>query len=126
MRLHTVSIDNLAVVAMSTDADAPMQDFVVHDAELLSAHRQMTELHNTMKSIAPDLDKISDQREVDDALETWLGDDLKALQHHGVPLWNGDHSRLTSREATVDEASKWHHSRQKAVDEGEEGAGEES
>ena len=37
----------------------------------------------------------------DEALDTWLGQDLQILG-----LWDGDMSRVTSREATVEETSR--------------------
>ena len=56
----------------------------------------------------------------DEALDTWLGQDLQILG-----LWDGDMRRVTSREATVEETSRWHASHARAVKSGKEAAGTE-
>ena len=72
-----------------------------------------------------DVQRIGDQREIDEALDTWLGQDLRTLRSHGVPLWSGGRASLHVREATPDEAQGWHEVLQREIDTGEEDAGDE-
>ena len=47
------------------------------------------------------------QRDLDEALNSWLGADLSMLEHDGQPVWNGDPDALHVRSATSDEAETW-------------------
>ena len=49
------------------------------------------------------------QRDLDEALNSWLGADLAMREHDGQPVWNGDPDALHVRTATTDEADTWHH-----------------
>ena len=120
MRLYTICIDQRPVLVMSTDAEPPMEDTLTTDAKLMKAHRDMQALRAKMQARLPDAERLADQREIDEALDTWLGEDL-----HSFGLWNGDWDRLHIREARTEEARRWHTSLTRAIDAGEEEAGSE-
>jgi hypothetical protein len=112
---------------MSVDADVPMPDSLITNAEVMKAVRASRALRDEIAARLPgDIQEASYLHEIDEALDTWLGEDLLTLQHDdGVPLWSGDRDALHIREARVDEAARWHASRQKAIDEDELDAGDE-
>jgi hypothetical protein len=107
---------------MSAGVTPPMPDFVIKDPKLLEAHRFTESL---MADLSEDARRAHELQEIDEAIATWLGADLRALEHDGRPLWNGDPSQLSVREATADEAAKWHSSYKEAVASGEVDAGDE-
>jgi hypothetical protein len=89
----------------------------------MTANRDSQALRDEM---GDEVRRIGEQREIDEAMDTWLGEELMALtQDSGNPLWNGDRSVLTVREARTDEAAKRFISHQHAIDTGEEDAGTE-
>jgi hypothetical protein len=124
--LYTISIRNRPVLTMSVDANDPLPDTFATEPEMLKALREAQALIDEMKARTPNLTEIAAMREIDEALDTWLGDDLRSLKTEGHPLWKGDRNEITVREARVDEAESWHTSRRNAINEGELEAGEES
>lgn len=79
MRLYTICIDQRPVLVMSTDAEPPMEDTLTTDAKLMKAHRDMQALRAKMQARLPDAERLADQREIDEALDTWLGEDLHSF-----------------------------------------------
>nr|WP_321983908.1 hypothetical protein [uncultured Lichenicoccus sp.] len=53
------------------------------------------------------VDRQRAHRDLDEALNSWLGADLSMLEHEGRPIWNGDPDALHARTATSDEAEAW-------------------
>jgi hypothetical protein len=62
---------------------------------------------------------------MDEALDTWLGEDLRRLESDGRPLWDGDRDALHVREASPEEVVVFKASREQAIREGELEAGDE-
>jgi hypothetical protein len=122
MRLYTICINQRPVLVMSTGAEPPMPDALTTNTVLMKAYRDMRALE---ESLPTDVRRISDEREIDKALDSWLREDLQALEQDGTPLWNGDRASLHIREATDDEAQGWRASLSQAIDRGEEDAGTE-
>jgi hypothetical protein len=118
MKLYTICIDQRPVVVMSTDAEPPMEDARTTNAVLMKAARDLRAMR---ESLPDDVLRSCDQREIDEALDSRLGQDLLVYG-----LWDGDSARLHIRDASADEAQHWHASLQEALDTGEEDAGEES
>ena len=122
MKLYTICVDQRPVLVMSVDAEPLMPDQLTTNAELMKAQR---DTRVSSHSLPADVQRVSDQREIDEALDTWLGHDLRTLRSHGVPLWNGGRANLHVREATPDEAKGWHEALQREIDTDEEDAGDE-
>jgi hypothetical protein len=122
MRLYTICIDQRPVVVISVDAEPPIPDSLTTRPDLMQTLR---ESRAQIESIPAD-PRTMDQMEIDEALDTYLGEDLQSLTCEGNSLWDGDHARLHIREARVDEAERWHLSRRAAIDAGEVAAGEEA
>lgn len=127
MKLYTVCVQGSPVLTMSIDADHPLEDFILRDPELLKAHRQTQAFIEQIRR-EPGVDAIADEREVNEALDTWLGEDLRALRTVGAhaPIWDGNPDELSFRGARTDEAEKWHLSRRLAIEMGELDAGGET
>jgi hypothetical protein len=123
MRLYTICVRGLPVVTMSTNTEPAMPDEFTTDADLMKAYRDARALREAF--VDEELQRGIERRQIDEALEAWLGEDLTGLQHDGAPLWTGDYRDLEIREARVDEAARWHSSHQMALDSGEQDAGEE-
>src|ERR1700733_1663105 len=101
MRLYTVCVRGRPVLVKSTDVEPPMPDSLTTNAELMKAHRAQRAL---MEQTTNDKTRhIGAVREIDEALDTWLGTDLMVQS-----LWNGDWSDVQIREATAEEAGRWH------------------
>ena len=125
MRLYTICAHNRPILTMSVACELPMPDRFTTDAMFMKAHRDERALIDKLRAEDPAFDRISDQREIDEALNTWLGEDLLCLETERHPLWSGRRSDLGVREATADEAERWKASRQHAIDTGEIDAGSE-
>jgi hypothetical protein len=108
---------------MSVAAEDPLPDDLALDANMMKALRDSKAVLN---SFPAGVQMIADRREIDEALDTWLGQDLLTLEHDGHPLWTGNSSDLDIREARTDEAEQWHTSRRQAIDREEIDAGQES
>jgi hypothetical protein len=78
---------------MSTDTELPMEDRLATDPKLMQAHRDMRALTESMPD---EVRRIGDQREIDEALDTWLGEDLFAWRREGQAVWDGNRSRLAN------------------------------
>jgi hypothetical protein len=126
MRLYTVCINNLPTVTMSAGVEPAMEDYYLNDPEILAAMRHTQALEDRLKAKGPDAVRMSELHEIDDALDTWLGEDLAVLETDGRPLWSGDRSALEIREAKADEAERWQAKSRAAVATGDADAGDES
>jgi hypothetical protein len=51
--------------------------------------------------------ETEDMREINSALDTWLGEDLQTSDDFAAALWDGDPSRVVFREATGLEGAPW-------------------
>jgi hypothetical protein len=122
MKLYTICVDQRPILVMSVDAGPLMPDQLTTNAEPMKARRDTRALSD---SLPADVQRINDQREIDQALDTWLGQDLRTLRSHGVPLWSGGSASLHVRDATPDEAQGWHEALQREIDTDEEEAGDE-
>lgn len=122
MRLYTICIDQRPVLIMSAGVVPPMPDSLKTDAELVKAHRE----RRAMLERRPDeVRRTTERREIAEALNTWLGVELRSLTHDGAPLWSGDRASLEVREARADEVQRWHASRQHTAETGDPDTGEE-
>ena len=123
MRLYTICVRDLPAVVMSVDADGAIEDWVVADPLLLNAYRHTQEIEAKL----PEHIRLYNYHcEIDEALDTWLGADLRALEHNARPLWTGKKRDLDIRAANLDEISRWHVSHREAINTGEIDAGEDS
>jgi hypothetical protein len=122
MKLYTICVDQRPILVMSVDAGPLMPDQLTTNAEPMKARRDIRALSD---SLPADVQRINDQREIDEALNTWLGQDLRTLRSHGVPLWSGGSASLLVRDATPHEAQGWHETLQREIDTDEEDAGDE-
>ena len=122
MKLYTICVDQRPVLVMSVDAGPLVPNQLITNAELMKAQRDTRALSD---SLPADVQRINDQREINEALDTWLGQDLRTLRSHGVPLWSGGSASLLVRDATPDEAQGWHEALQRESDTDEEDAGDE-
>jgi hypothetical protein len=100
-----------------------MPDSLTTDAKLIKAYRERRAM---LDHLPDEVRRITERREIDEAVNTWLGVDLRSLTHDGAPLWSGDRDSLEIRDAWTDEAQRWHASLQHAIDTGEQGAGDEN
>ena len=126
MKLYTICVRGRPVVTLRTGADDPLPDEFATDPQILQAIRESQAVRDKLKALSPGLDEAEAHDEIYDALDTWLGQDLRTLQNEGRPLWGGDMDDVHIREARVDEAERWHLSRRRALDSGEQDAGHES
>jgi hypothetical protein len=117
MRLYTICVHGVPILVISTDTGLPFPDEFTTDAERLAADRATRAL---LKGMPEHARRISDQRKIDGALDTWLGEDLSL-----AGLCDGDHTNLHVRETCVDEAEQWHKPRRSAIEDGELEAGDE-
>jgi hypothetical protein len=126
LKLYTICVQGAPVLTMSVDSDPPMEDFVLRDPELLKAYRQSQALIEQIRR-EPGVDAIAEEMELHQALDTWLGEDLRALRRAdaSAPVWDGDPDKVRFREARTDEAERWHLSRRLAIEVGELDAGDE-
>jgi hypothetical protein len=123
MRLYTVCIETQPILVMSADADTPMLDAFTTIPELMKANRDHQALWDETDEVVR---RLTEQQEIEEAVDTWLGEDLMSLTHDDCrPLWNGDRSRLAIREARTAEVTEWHIALKRAIDTGEEEAGTE-
>jgi hypothetical protein len=95
--------------------------------DLLTGQARPDRLTDFINAKAVDRDGSLDEfrhcsaiREIDEALDTWLGSELQAFG-----LWNGERDRGSARRASPDESAVWHRSHQAALDAGKEDAGEQ-
>ncbi len=123
MKLFTVAVDGVPIVVLSVDAELGLPDQFARDPQALSALRAMAA---TTKSMPPGTSDIEQQMEIEDALDTWLGDDLLQIERNGQPLWDGNRDRLRISEALADEADHWRAAYRDALVRGEQDAGDES
>jgi len=133
-RLYTVEAHGRPVVVISVRNEQP-HDTWVSDPELTAAVRKARE-HQAMigspleqHDVAPnDFQETQDIREIDDALDIYLGADLRTLQDAVTarPLWDGDDTNIRVRKATTEEAEAWNHSLRTAVEAGAHEAGNAS
>lgn len=126
MTLYTVCIKNRPVVVMSASAEAPMEEWVLNDPELLKAVRFDQSIRNRVKARIPNFDSVEELDEINKGLDTWLGEDLRTLENNGIPLWSGDRTDVDIREANTDELERWHTSHHEALISGEADVGENS
>jgi hypothetical protein len=123
MRLYTVCAHGRPVLVISAGTEDPMEDRFTTDPEIMNAHRFTQALSDNIPS---EVASFSECGEIEEALDTWMGEDLQALKSGGRPLWNGDRTQVSIREATTDEAAKWHISWRDVIDAGDQDAGDES
>jgi hypothetical protein len=116
MRLYTICVHGCPVVVISTDTVPPMLDEFTTNAKLMQANRETEEF---IDSLPDEVRRIGQRQEIDEAIDTWLGEDLIEWG------WSGDHAALHVRDATTDEAGRWHISRQAAIDADAQEAGDE-
>jgi hypothetical protein len=113
VRLYTICIDQRPILVVSAGASPPMED------GLLTSHPELAKTISDLHA----MNERMPEEEIDSALEGWLGEELQALMHQGAPLWSGDRSSLHVREARLDELLQWASSLQRAIDAGEQDAG---
>jgi hypothetical protein len=119
MRLYTICANGRPVLTMNAGSEQTMEDSLTTKAELLAAHRESIKLLDSM-GLDTEAPRSMELREIDEALDTWLGQDLQ-----GLGLWNGNHGELTVRVASSSEADTWRASHEKAIAEDEyEGGGD--
>lgn len=103
MRLYTICVNNLPILVMSAGVRPPMNDSFTTDPKLMKA---LPDVHKVVAN-----NKIGDDLlEIEEALDRWLGNDLQTLG-----LWNGNAGQLCVRQSRIEEAAKWHSSRQHAI-----------
>jgi hypothetical protein len=133
--LYTVEAHGRPVVVISATASLGLPD----DAMLVNPNiRERLRLMRRAKSLWNDLAKrlridpddsevrIS-LREIDAALETYLGEDLRTMEdvaQPGRPLWDGKWKNIRVRRATDKEAETWKSSLLAAMRAGEQEPGE--
>ena len=120
MNLYTVCVHGLPVLVMSVGTEPSLENSFTRNPEFMKPYRDTQALrdNNAMTDGDPDVSRHTcDLREVDKAINTWLGKDLRTLEYNGRNLWNGNREQLTVREATTEEAARWHSSRQSITDE---------
>lgn len=122
MILYTLCIDARPILVINTDPEIPVPDEVVHSPVMLDALRKINEI---CADTQLDERRLGQLEQIDDALDTWLGEDLATLKHDGIVLWDGDRSRVHVREARADEVIRWSNSYQEALATGEQDAGNE-
>jgi hypothetical protein len=88
-------MDDRPILVMSAGLEAPLDD------SLSSKDRQM------VQEDADDMDRL----EIEEALDTWLGEDLQS-----AGLWGGERQ---IRQATEEEAARWRAALNRAREEGE-------
>jgi hypothetical protein len=81
MRLYTICVSGRPTVVISVDADVDMVQG------------------------PPDVQQMLELREIEEDLDTWLGEELRRLKRNGKHVWNGDHSVISFREASAWEVS---------------------
>jgi hypothetical protein len=122
MTIYTIEAHGRPVVAVSIGDTPPLEDSLATRPELLQALRATRDLE---ERLPPDTREHVRRRALEEALDTWLGEDLSTLESGGQPLWDGDRDALRVREASADEAVIFRASREQAVREGELEAGDE-
>ena len=122
MRLYTICIDHRPVLVISAGVEPIVPDSLTAEAELMKAYR---ERRARLDHLPDEVQRITEHREINEALDTWLGTELRSMTYDGSPLWSGDRANLEIREAKTDEAQRWHASLQRAIETGERGALEE-
>jgi hypothetical protein len=129
-KLYTVEAHGRPVVVLSATRLGPPPDEMLAYTKVIEALRNsrhvMSELADKAKQRGFNLEEEVDLREIDEALETWLGEDLLVLEdaESGVPLWDGDENTLCVRQATADEAAAWNASLEAAMNSGEHDPGD--
>jgi len=132
-RLYTVEAHGRPVVVISVRDEQP-HDTWLSDPELTAAvrkargHQAMIGSLLEQRDVAPSaFQETLDLRKIDDALATYLGQDLRIMEDGSrQPLWDGDDAHIHVRKATSDEAERWEHSLSAAVEAGEQEAGDAS
>jgi hypothetical protein len=112
MRLYTICIQQHPVAVVSAGADLPLPDWVATDPELMKTLRMTEQIR---AQVPDDVKRAGEFIEIDQLLDTWLGNDLRVLEHNGQPLWTGDRNDIAIREARIEEADQWFASRREAV-----------
>jgi hypothetical protein len=110
------------VVVISTDGlDPPSpSDEMLRNPRLVEALRlqrqNLSEMRDEVKRMGgASLDEVDARREIDEAIETYLGADLQAFA-----LWDGDWKNIHVRQATGEEAEIWKSSLLRAIEAGEQ------
>ena len=122
MQLYTVHAHGVPLLVISAGAEPWMEDSFTRDPSLMEAHRKAQAWLKEMDVLSGDpegLRRSCDVREIEEAIDTWLGEDLLNLEHDAQLLWSGDRKQLVVHEATADEAAKWHRSRLNISDDSE-------
>jgi hypothetical protein len=123
MKLYTIAIQDRPIVTLGVDVTPPMEDALTRNPKLLKLFRGSQSLIDQMsEGIDPG---VAEHAEIYEAIDTWLGEDLRSLEAGQTPLWDGDQNKLEIREAWAEEADAWHESRAGALNNGHLDAGDE-
>jgi hypothetical protein len=128
MTPYTICVNGLPVLVMSVDAgELQMPDDLVLNPKIRAAMTATNEVKAQVDALVVksggSLEEFNDSiaiREIDDAVDSWLGADLLAKG-----LWNGEPDQVSARKATPDEAATWLRSQQAAIDAGDADAVED-
>ena len=126
MKFYTLCIDEKPIFVLSQVSEPSIPDEVWKDPELAEAIRANVAYFAELEAIAPGCTQTcewDDPNKVDEALATWLGDDLKKRFLDGEPLWDGDANRIHVRNATPEEEDQWQRSCSNAEAAGHKEAG---
>jgi hypothetical protein len=115
LRLYTICTNDRPVLVMGAGVEPPMEDSLTTNAALMKAHRDLRAME---ESLPADIQRISEVREIDEAIDTWLGEELQSFG-----LWDGDHAKLQVREADPSEAERWRVEIQNSIEAGDQDAG---
>lgn len=129
--LYTVEAHGRPVVTLSaTPIPTPSDDMLTNPLfveALRKSHQILSDLRDDAEPEGVSLDDITDRIEIDEALETHLGEDLQIMEdvaRPGQPLWDGDRANINVRRATNEETEIWRGSLLKAMKAGEQEPGD--
>jgi hypothetical protein len=120
MRLYTVCAHDQPVLVISAGVEPSMEELAKFaPPEVLKAEQFLRSI------VDEETQRAVEWREIDEALDTWLGAELQCLEHDFHGVWGGDRSDIVIREATTNEAARWRASLQDAIAMGEQDTGNE-
>ena len=129
--LYTVEAHGRPVVVISATSSEPPSDKMLANPRVIEALRRTRQLEADMaKELSVDPNEFEEGvsvHEIDEALETYLGDDLQTMEGADSPggaLWDGNWENIHTRRATDVEAEQWKQSLLAAMQAGEQEPGD--
>jgi hypothetical protein len=116
LTLYTICILDRPTVVISANATPIPSAATLADPARLEAFQDVQEKR---PQFGPEILRGAELMEIEEALDTWLGEEILNLKRHGKRVWNGNRSVVRVREANAQEVSQWEVSREAAIDAGE-------